>query len=301
MKGAASGRAAKVRKINRGFSRRVVGKPLNVNHYRKKDIMNKKTSWMLSVSLLAFCALLLAVACTKKEEQPANTMSADQTAMTPAATPIDPATVATINGTVKFDGMAPKPSKIDMSQDPACKGMNEAENVVVSSGDLANVFVYVKDGLGSRTFDVPKGAVVLDQSGCKYHPHVLGVMAGQTVEIKNDDQTTHNIHPTPKDNREWNESQPPSSAPLEKNFAREEIMLPVKCNQHPWMKMYINVVKSPFYAVTDKDGKYEIKGLPPGDYTIAFVHEKLGEQDQKVTVGPKDTKTVDQSFKAAGE
>ena len=268
--------------------------------------MNKKTSLrMLSVSVLALCALLLTVACSKKEEQPANnmsnTMSSGQPAMAPAATPIDPATVATVNGTVKFDGAAPKAGKIDMSQDPACKGMNEAENVVVANGDLANVFVYVKDGLGGRTFDVPKDAVVLDQSGCKYHPHVLGVMAGQTVEIKNDDQTTHNIHPTPKDNREWNESQPPSSAPLEKNFAREEIMLPVKCNQHPWMKMYINVVKSPFYAVTDKSGKYEIKGLPPGDYTIAFVHEKLGEQDQKVTVGPKDTKTVDQSFKAAGE
>jgi plastocyanin len=216
----------------------------------------------------------------------------------PAATPIDPATVATVSGTVKFDGAPPKAAKIDMSQDPACKGMNEAEAVVVGGGDLANVFVYVKDGLGSRTFDVPATPVVLDQSGCKYHPHVLGVMAGQTVQIKNDDQTTHNIHPTPKDNREWNESQPPASAPLEKNFAREEIMLPVKCNQHPWMKMYINVVKSPFYAVTDKAGKYEIKGLPPGDYTIAFVHEKLGEQDQKVTVGPKDTKTVDQSFKA---
>src|SRR5580700_9010056 len=264
--------------------------------------MNKKTTSRTILVMLALCGLLLLAACSKKEntEQSSNAMS-EQPAMAPAATPIDPATVATVNGTVKFDGMAPKAPKIDMSQDPACKGMNEAENVVVDSGDLANVFVYVKDGLGNRTFDVPSTPVVLDQSGCKYHPHVLGVMAGQTVEIKNDDQTTHNIHPTPKDNREWNESQPPSSAPLEKNFAREEIMLPVKCNQHPWMKMYINVVKSPFYAVTDKSGMYEIKGLPPGDYTIAFVHEKLGEQDQKVTVGPKDTKTVDQSFKAGGE
>jgi plastocyanin len=263
--------------------------------------MNKKTSWrMISISMLALFSLLLTVACTKKEEQPASPM-AEQTAMAPAASPIDPATVATVNGTVKFDGAAPKQAKIDMSQDPACKGMNEAENVVVDSGNLANVFVYVKDGLGSRTFDVPKDAVVLDQSGCKYHPHVLGVIAGQTVQIKNDDQTTHNIHPTPKDNREWNESQPPSSPAIEKNFAREEIMLPVKCNQHPWMKMYINVVKNPFYAVTDKSGKYEIKGLPPGDYTIAFVHEKLGEQDQKITVAAKDTKTVDQSFKAATE
>ena len=263
--------------------------------------MNNKNSWRIFASALAVCGLLLTVACNKNTEQSSNTMAEKQAAPAPAATPIDPATVATVNGTVKFDGTAPKQSKIDMSQDPACKGSNEAETIVASGGDLANVFVYVKDGLGSRTFDVPKEAVVLDQSGCKYHPHVLGVMAGQTVQIKNDDQTTHNIHPTPKDNREWNESQPPSSPAIEKNFAREEVMLPVKCNQHPWMKMYISVVKNPFYAVTDKSGKYEIKGLPPGDYTIAFVHEKLGEQDQKVTVAAKETKTEDQSFKAGGE
>jgi len=256
----------------------------------------------MTLGMLALSALLALAACSKKEETPAASPSADQGgAMAPAATPIDPATVATINGTVKFGGTAPKPSKIDMSQDPGCKGMNEAENVVVNGGDLANVFVYVKDGLGARTFDVPTTPVVLEQQGCRYHPHILGVMAGQTVQIKNSDPTTHNIHPTPKDNREWNESQPPSSPAIEKNFAREEIMLPVKCNQHPWMKMYINVVKNPFYAVTDKDGKYEIKGLPPGDYTIAFVQEKLGEQDQKVTVGPKDTKTIDQSFKPAAD
>jgi plastocyanin len=251
------------------------------------------------LGLLAALGLLLLAGCNKKESTE-STQPTNAPASAPAATPIDPSTVGSVSGTVKFDGSAPKAQKIDMSQDPACKGANEAENVVAEKGDLANVFVYVKDGLGSRTFDVPKDPVVLDQSGCKYHPHVLGVMAGQTVQIKNDDPTTHNIHPTPKDNREWNESQPPQSAPIEKTFAREEIMLPVKCNQHPWMKMYINVVKSPFYAVTSPDGKYEIKGLPPGDYTIAFVHEKLGEQDQKVTVGPKESKTVDQSFKAGG-
>lgn len=263
--------------------------------------MNKKQGWRIVFVGIVACGLLLTVACNKNTEQSTNTMAQKEAAPAPAATPIDAATVGTVSGTVTLDGMAPKVSKIDMSQDPACKGANEAETVVVSSGDLANVFVYVKDGLGSRTFDVPKDPVVLDQSGCKYHPHVLGVMAGQTVQIKNDDQTTHNIHPTPKDNREWNESQPPSSPAIEKNFAREEIMLPVKCNQHPWMKMYVNVVKSPFYAVTDKSGKYEIKGLPPGDYTLAFVHEKLGEQDQKITVAPKDSKTVDQKYKAMGE
>ena len=268
-------------------------------HYRKGDIMNKNKRWTLVVSMLALSALL--AACSKKENTEQSNNTATEQAAQPAATPIDPATVATINGTVKFDGTAPKPAKIDMSQDPGCKGANEAENLVVSNGDLANVFVYVKDGLGNRTFDVPSTPVTLEQKGCQYHPHVLGVMAGQTVAIKNSDPTTHNIHPTPKDNREWNESQPPSSPDITKNFAREEIMLPVKCNQHPWMKMYVNVVKSPFFAVTAKDGKYEIKGLPPGDYTIAFVHEKLGEQDQKVTVAAKETKTVDQSFKAGGE
>ncbi len=218
--------------------------------------------------------LVLLAGCGKKEsaeEQPAAPSAAAPAAV---ATPIDPATTAIIVGVVKLDGEAPKVAKIDMSQDPACKGTNTAENVMASGGHLSNVFVY-----------------------CKYHPHVLGVVAGQTIKIINSDPTTHNIHPTPKDNREWNESQPPQAAPLEKTFAREEIMLPVKCNQHPWMRMFVNVTKSPFYAVTGPDGKFEIKGLPPGDYTIAFVHEKLGEQTQKVTLAAKDTKTVDASFK----
>lgn len=245
--------------------------------------------------------LWLLVGCSKKEETneaPASAPSSMAQPAVPAASPIDPGTAASVSGIVKFDGAAPKPIEIDMSQDSACKGTNAAETVVVDGSDVANVFVYVKDGLGDRTFAIPTDTVTLDQQGCKYHPHILGVMAGQNIEIKNDDQTTHNVHPTPQSNREWNESQPAAAAPIEKSFAREELMLPVKCNQHPWMRMYVNVVKSPFYAVTGPDGKYEIKGLPPGDYTIAFVQEKLGEQDQKVTLGAKDSKTVDATFKA---
>jgi len=255
-----------------------------------------KTKKWLAICILPGLALM--VGCGKKEtaeEQPAAPAAA---APAPAATPIDPATAASVSGTVKFDGAAPKAAKIDMSQDANCQGSNTAENVVVSDGKLANVFVYVKEGLGSRTFDVPKGAVTLTQSGCKYKPHVLGVMAGQTIKIINGDPTTHNIHPTPKDNREWNESQAAQAPPLEKVFAREEILLPVKCNQHPWMRMFVNVVKNPFYAVSGADGKFEITGLPPGDYTIAFVQEKLGEQDLKVTLAAKDSKTVDMTFKA---
>ena len=172
---------------------------------------------------------------------------------------------------------------------------------MVNGGDLANVFVYVKDGLGDRTFDTfphsdPRTSLT-SRDGQISSPRAGRNGPDQNVDVKNDDMTTHNIHPTPANNREWNMSQPPQAAPIEKQFAREEIMLPVKCNQHPWMKMYINVVKSPFYAVTDASGKYEIKGLPPGDYTLAFVQEKLGEQDQKVTLAAKDSKTVDASFK----
>jgi len=255
--------------------------------------MNKQTRMTISVVVTVVFSL---AGCGKKEpaeEQPAASSPA---ATAPAAT-IDPATAATIVGTVKLEGVAPKAAKIDMSQDANCKGSNTAENVVVADGNLSNVFVYVKEGLGNRTFAPPSDPVALDQSGCRYHPHVLGVMAGQTVKIANSDPTTHNIHPTPKDNREWNESQAPQAPALEKSFAREEIMLPVKCNQHPWMKMYVNVTKSPFYAVTGQDGKFEIKGLPPGEYTLAFVHEKLGEQDQKVTLGAKESKTLNQSFK----
>jgi len=257
--------------------------------------MNRKP-WLVTLGLCV--GLVMLAGCSKKpsEEQSAAPSGGNMAA--PAAAPIDPATAGSISGTVNLDGSAPKQAKIDMSQDPACKGMNMAETVMADGGKLSNVFVYVKDGLGTRTFDVPKDPVTIDQSGCKYHPHVLGVMTGQTIKIVNSDPTTHNIHPTPADNREWNESQPPQAPALEKTFAREEIMLPVKCNQHPWMKMYVNVVKSPFYAVTGPDGKFEIKGLPPGDYTLVFVQEKLGKQEQKVTLAAKDSKTVDASFKA---
>jgi plastocyanin len=259
--------------------------------------MNRKI-WA-AMFLLCLLALGLLAGCSKKantnEEQGTSPSSEAKPATT--STPIDPATAASVKGTVTFAGTAPKAQKIDMSQDAACKGNNVSETIVADGGKLANVFIYVKEGLGDRSFDAPKDSVTIDQKGCQYHPHVLGVMTGQNIEIRNDDETTHNIHPTPKDNREWNESQPPKAAALVKTFAREEVMLPVKCNQHPWMKMYLSVVKTPFFAVTGSDGKYEIKGLPPGDYTLAFVQEKLGEQDQKITLAAKDSKTADQSFK----
>jgi len=208
----------------------------------------------------------------------------------------------TVTGKIVFSGAAPASKKIDMGQDPVCanaQGDKNTEDVVVADGKLANVFVYVKSGgaVDKYSFSKPSGDVELDQKGCRYHPHVLGVQTGQTIKIVNSDPTTHNIHPTPAHNAEWNQSQPAGSAPLEKSFQRAETLIPVKCNQHPWMKCYVGVLAHPFYSVSsDKDGTYTIKGLPPGDYVIAAWHEKYGEQTAKVTVTAKGAITQDFTF-----
>lgn len=221
-----------------------------------------------------------------------------------APTAIDPATVGQITGKVSFQGTAPKPKPIMMDQDPVCVKAHASEPAHVedggvnANGTLPNAFIYVKAGAEKYTFATPTNQAVLDQKGCMYQPHVLGVLVGQDVHIVSSDPTTHNIHPMPKDNREWNESQAPGAPPIDKTFAREEIMIPVKCNQHNWMRAYIGVMKSPFFAVTGSDGTFTIKGLPPGDYTIGAWTATFGEQEQKVTVGPKETKTVDFAFKS---
>ena len=192
---------------------------------------------------------------------------------------------------------------IDMSANPVCtrahaSSPQKSEEVIVNdNGTLKNAFVWIKAGLPDKNWQVPTNAIELDQSGCMYKPHVIGVMAGQNIEIKNADPTNHNIHPLPQTNQEWNESQPPGSAAKMQSFARQEVMIPVKCNIHPWMRAYIGVVSSPFFAVTGDDGTFTIKGLPPGTYTIETWHEKYGTQDQQVTVGAKESKTVDFSFK----
>jgi plastocyanin len=208
---------------------------------------------------------------------------------------------ASVKGTVKFEGVAPKPARIDMSQDPICAKAHPTaattEDIVVAAdGGLANVVIYVSDGLAASTFPPPQQPVVLEQKGCQYKPHVLAMQANQKLSVVNDDGTTHNIHPTPNNNREWNMSQPPG-VPLEQTFARAEVTVPVKCNVHPWMKGYIAVFKHPYFAVTDKNGSFELKDLPPGTYTITAWQEKLGTQIQKVTVSAGEAKTLDFAFK----
>jgi plastocyanin len=185
-----------------------------------------------------------------------------------------------------------------MSANPVCMRSHttpqKSEEVMVNdNGTLKNAFVWIKSGLPDKQWPVPTTSVSLDQDGCMYKPHVIGVMAGQGIEIKNDDATNHNIHPLPKINQEWNESQPPKGDAKIKSFAREEVLIPVKCNVHPWMRAYIGVVSHPFFAVTGEDGTFTIKGLPPGTYTLEAVHEKYGTKDVQITVGAKESKTAD--------
>jgi plastocyanin len=209
---------------------------------------------------------------------------------------------AVVMGTVKFEGTVPKPAHIDMSTDPQCAHVHptgaSAEDIVTNGkGGLANVIVFISGGLDKGTFDPPQEQAVLTQKGCMYQPHVLVVQANQKLEVVNADATTHNIHPAPNNNREWNKIQPPG-VPLEENFAREEIAIPVKCNVHPWMRSYIAVLKHPHFVVTDKNGDFELKNLPPGSYTIEAWHEKLGTATQKITIDASENKTVEFVFKA---
>jgi len=253
------------------------------------------------LSLAIPCAMFVAGCGGSKAPETAK----EEAAAPAASAPIDEANAATVTGKVSFTGDKPAMKNIDMSANPACARAHagapqKSEEVVVNSnGTLKNVFVWVKTGVPDRQWPVPPTPVELAQKGCMYGPHVIGVMSNQDIKIVNDDPTNHNIHPLPKINQEWNESQPPNGDSKLKKFAREEVMIPVKCNVHPWMRSYIGVVNHPFFAVTGDDGTFTIKGLPPGKYTVEAWHEKYGTKDIEITVGAKESKSQDFEFKGA--
>jgi hypothetical protein len=246
---------------------------------------------LLTIALTAF----LIVACKPKkgaeDDKPQDTGKAKYASKNDEGT---------VSGVVKFDGAPPAPKRIDMGQDPNCvaaPGEKVTEEYVVADGKLANVFVYLTGGkIDDFQYDTPSSAVELDQLGCKYQPHVLGLQTGQNLKVINSDKATHNVHPTPRNNQEWNLSQPPGAAPIERKFNRAETLIPVKCNQHPWMKSYIGVLAHPFFAVSGKDGSYSIKA-PPGSYTLVSWHEVMGEQKQNITVAANGTVTQDVTYK----
>lgn len=205
-----------------------------------------------------------------------------------------------VKGTVIFQGAKPHLPEINMVQDRVCASEQAGavypeDGQVNSNGTLPSVFVYV-EGRGVQTYKPPSTPVTLTQRRCEYEPHVLGIMVGQPLQVTNEDPTTHNIHAMPKDNHSWNVSQQPGSQPLTERFTHPEIIIPVKCNQHPWMKAYIGVTTNPFYAVTGTDGAFTIQNLPAGQYTVRAWTATFGSQEKQVTVEAGKSVTVDFTF-----
>jgi len=268
------------------------------------------------VTLLFATTLFLSIACGKgkeaskedegeDDEQTTTTAAASTSTATPAAAPAAAAVsadAATLTGLVKFEGAAPKMTNIQMSADPYCQSQHASapateEDVVAGpGGELANVFVYIKDIKGN--FAAPSTPVVIDQKGCQYHPHVNAVMVGQTLEIKNDDATLHNVHAMPVVNSQFNVGQPVQGMVSPQHLDKPEMTpFKIKCDVHGWMKSYMAVMPHPFYSVSQANGTFTISNLPPGQYTVVAWHEKYGQQEQQVTVGAKESKALNFTFK----
>jgi plastocyanin len=211
---------------------------------------------------------------------------------------------STITGTITFDGKPPVLRPIAMDAEPVCAKKHaghpvQPEMLVLGTGQtMANVMVYVSKGLpAGKTYPVPKTPVTVDQDGCMYLPHVMGIMVGQTYRILNTDGILHNIHTLPKINSSFNRGQPATVKEMTTMFPKAETAFQIKCDVHPWMSAYMAVFSHPFYSVTKTDGKFTISGLDPGTYEITAWQERLGTQTAMVTVGANDTKT--QAFKFA--
>lgn len=255
--------------------------------------------------ILAISLLSLASSCKPKTETP--------TDETPSTSGPPPTGDGTITGTISYAGTAPEPKKLDASADAVCAKNADlmTEDWAVKDGKVANTFVYVKEGTvdggkkiseyGAVTSSAP---ATLDQNGCHYKPHVFGVVVNQPVSIKNSDPTTHNVHFIPKNNPDWNQSQASGAPALSHKFGRAEVLVPVKCNQHPWMKAYVGVLKHSLFAVSGADGTFKITGVPAGKYTVVAWHEGPGagtEKTLEVTVPAKGSATADYTFGASAE
>lgn len=210
---------------------------------------------------------------------------------------------STINGTVTYAGTVPTLKPITMDADPACAKMHSGpvpnEMLVLGNGNtMGNIMVWVSKGLpAGKTYPAPKTPVVLDQKGCQYHPHVMGIMVGQPYRILNSDGVLHNVHALPKINPAFNRAMPPTVKEASASFSKPEELFQIKCDVHPWMHAYVSAFTHPFFSVTGTDGKFTISGLDPGTYEITAWHERLGTQTASVTVGANETKA--QNFKFA--
>lgn len=241
--------------------------------------------------LAAGGSLLLAAGC----EDPSRTPPPVPEGAIPAGTSIGSGGV---HGRVTFTGEAPEQERIDMASDASCArdhgGAATRETLVVNEeGELKNAFVHVSSGLGDRVFAPPAGHVTLDQRGCVYRPHVVGVQVGQPLEIINSDPTLHNVHAEAEKNKGFNFGMSVQGQKAIRYFHQPEVMVRIKCDVHPWMATLVGVSPHPFFAVTDEEGAFRIEGLPAGEYTIEVWHETLGPRSATVTLGEAESREID--------
>ena len=212
-----------------------------------------------------------------------------------------PVLAGDVTGTITYTGKVPTLKPIAMDADPVCKSKHStpvpSEALVLGAGNtMGNVMVRVKGPVAGAVPPVPAQPAVIDQKGCQYHPHVLGLRVGQTLQLRNSDGLLHNVHALPKVNSPFNMAMPANRLTADTKFGKEEGMFLVKCDVHPWMNAYVGVFSNPYFAVSGADGKYKISGLPPGTYEIEAWHEKLGARTAKVTVAANKAGTADFSF-----
>ena len=202
---------------------------------------------------------------------------------------------ADIVGVITFKGTPPAEKEITPLMDNAdCAAMYKATPtthfyVVGPKGELADVVVSLKDVTG-KSAGASAAPLVIDQKGCVYTPSIAAVQTGQEIVVKNSDTCVHNVHTKPKvdGNEESNQVQMPGGADLTFTFPKPEPFLKFQCDVHPWMFAWVTVIDSPYFAVSDKDGKFTIKNVPPGKYTVEAAHRKLGSQTQEVEVKDSD-------------
>lgn len=244
-----------------------------------------------------FAPLLLLVGCATPNQKAAE--------VSLKSAHIDTSHMGSIRGRVVFSGAVPKPKKLDLSSNPTCERQHSGpvyteDAIVGKNGGLANTLVRIKSGLQLASWVGPQTTQVLDQVGCIYTPHVIALQVNEPLLIANSDSLNHNVHAESSLNAPFNVLDPPRAEKIVRRFDHEELMIPITCGVHSWMRAYVSVIGNPYYALTDKDGAFELRSVPPGNYEIEAVHERFGRQTKAIQLAASASRSVDFAYTANG-